>query len=1317
MANFLLLATAWGPKFGGINAFNTDFAKGLATDLGENGQVFCAVFNPSGEDREAAAHCGVQLVGIDRPTDSAAYDRSWSYDVWTSFERQVPNTRIDWWVGHDVITGEAAVEGPKVARHGRSALIMHMNYLDYQAYKSGVGIKAQQKTKQQRTLFKGADKHFANGPLLRDALRDMVPAGEDVTMLVPGFADVPVAPSSHRFSLITFGRMDRENDRIKQGGLAVAGFASAVRLAHERAGSPARLKDNPHFRLIGIGEPGGEDEQALRKLADDRAERQVTLLPLPFDEDREEMLAELGRANVALMLSWHEGFGLTGWEAIAGEVPLVLSGQSGLWKLLDEAFGQGAGSLVRVVDVRGREGNDEATNFRPEDEEDVTNIILDLAANTDAARRSASELKRRLAEEFVCTWENTAQKFVEGLGDLEGAELKIEGTPVPSTTTAAASDIIAIPRSDWPADLAGPMPASLMLRPESRIVPFHRSRHRLRDTVVDWALEPDQPLKLRLQAGEGGAGKTRLLIEVCERLEQAHGWRAGFLGSGGATTDELQRLFREGKPCLIVLDYAETRSGEIIKVAETALRSGSRAGVRVALLARDGGDWWNRLAETNGIDKSVAALLRDPATTTGPHVMANEAIAVPDRAELFDEALTSFAIALGRERPVSGAADLSEAHFAKPLFIHLAALSALHDDGDRAADGLLAAVLGHERAYWRQLLAESGLGDALEAALEQTVALLSLVGGARSAGEAKRLLARTPRLEGCPAEQRDRLFDTLRRLFAFEGGLTGLEPDLLGETLIAAAAAQDDELLDAALGNDVPSLQARQALTVLTRLAHRVPATRPILERALSRHLRLRADDARQVGEETGAPLPEIFAKVLREAPRREQRQVVDLLRSKLPKETVNLGVLSVEVASWVADFAERQTVGNPRKRDLRRFEALSSLALALRRQGQHSEAAEVGEAADDSAREVSRGNDRRNLHHLAGWTSNYAIVLSEVGRHTEALEKAEAAEAIWRELAQAQSAEHRANWAGSLGTLANSLGEVGRHAEALERAEAAAAICRELAHAQPAAYQAAWAGSLANLANCFGEVGRGAEALEWAEAAEAVWRELAQAQPAAYLAAWARSVGNLAVRLRALCRHAAALERAEAAEAILRKLAKPQPSAYRVGWARSLGNLAEAEREAGEAERAAGTAERAIGLFERLAREYPAVHGPWLGYAFRVSAQARLAAGDLAGSAEHADRAVALWEPVAIARPGYEVTQVAKALLARLQVAVAAEDKAAVVATPGQVGVLLAEPFTRLGLVVRPVLNEICEAAGGLDAPVVAAALPPPMLAGLSAG
>ncbi|MGY9056858.1 MAG: hypothetical protein ACKVGZ_14875, partial [Alphaproteobacteria bacterium] len=143
------------------------------------------------------------------------------------------------------------------------------------------------------------------------------------------------------------------------------------------------------------------------------------------------------------------------WEAIAGEVPLVLSRKSGLWKLLVEAFGSNAAhGLVRDVDARGQEGDDQTENFRSEDETDVKNIILDLAADPYGGRKPAKDLKQRLIDEFICTWEHTAKQFVEGLGDFAS---DAEATPAAKAPVAATSDVISIPSSDWPVDFGGPM--------------------------------------------------------------------------------------------------------------------------------------------------------------------------------------------------------------------------------------------------------------------------------------------------------------------------------------------------------------------------------------------------------------------------------------------------------------------------------------------------------------------------------------------------------------------------------------------------------------------------------------------------------------------------------------------------------------------------------------------------------------------------------------------------------------------------------------------------------------------------------------------
>jgi hypothetical protein len=306
MPNILLLATAWGPKHGGINAFNMDFATALAKHLKGTGRVFYSVLEASREDSERAEAAGVTLVALSKGHQYSEYDVHWAHAV----QEMLPSeTSIDWWVGHDVISAAAALKGPQVGG-GRSAVIMHMNYADYASFKHGSGSEAVRKEKRQRELFRAAHKHFAVGPLLRDAMRDMVDG--EVRMLVPGFARVQVRPATHSLTLITFGRMDRESDRIKQGALAVAGFASAVRAA-QQPGMPRLLRDNPQMRVIGISEEKGPEETALRSFAHDKAGREVNLIAQPFDEDRDALFDQLGRANIALMLSWHEGFGLTGW--------------------------------------------------------------------------------------------------------------------------------------------------------------------------------------------------------------------------------------------------------------------------------------------------------------------------------------------------------------------------------------------------------------------------------------------------------------------------------------------------------------------------------------------------------------------------------------------------------------------------------------------------------------------------------------------------------------------------------------------------------------------------------------------------------------------------------------------------------------------------------------------------------------------------------------------------------------------------------------------------------------------------------------------
>ncbi len=1032
MLNFMLLATAWGPKHGGINAFNMDFAIGLAQHLGTRGKVFCTVFRPSKEDIENARAKEVRLLSIDRPIDSAAYDPSWALDVSRQFEQSNPGEHIDWWVGHDVTTGWAAVEGPGVAKTGQSALIMHMNYSDYQAYKGGVGQRAAEKERDQRRLFAKAGRCFANGPLLRDALQDIV---QNVVMLVPGFADVPVHPAQHRLHLITFGRMDRESDRIKQGGLAVAGFAAAVRQAFSNAGLPEELKENAQMRVVGIKEPNGDEERALKALAFEKAGRQVNLLALTYDEDRNELFDQLGRSNISLMLSWHEGFGLTGWEAIAGEVPLIVSRQTGLWQLLKETFGESfAKGYVRIIEVRGREGDDDTANFLPQDEEAVRDAIIDCTSKMEESCKVAAKLKRELKEKLVCTWTHTAKQFCDGLGIEEsipvepvGIDLKMPTVPVQT----AKSGFVSIPKSVWPEGIE--MPDSMLLRPESRVVRFHHLRESLRDKIVGWAVDPAEFIKLHLVAGKGGAGKTRLMIEVCVKLEMLHGWRAGFIDKSQSIATGLPALRKEGKPCLIVLDYAEGRTSEIVELVRVALASPSAPQVCLILLARDGGDWWERLSEAAANDQATAAVLRGINTKTGPYRMTRERIEEQDRDSVFSEALRDFARC--KNLPLASAAqpDLSKNLFEDPLFIHLAALATLR--GLPSADDreLLSMTLGHERSYWRQLLASEGLPDEHALlALEQAVALFTLCGGKRTARETKELLAESPRARALDPTVRLKLFDVLRRLYPLDGGVGGLQPDLLGEALVSEALASDDELLDIALDRHKARNDVRYALTVLTRLGRRAPGEQRWLRRALEIHLLNVSEDALHVGMETGAPMPEVLAAVINSAGVHERKRTVYELRIRLPKETDNLKNLTVEVRRQVVAFLETKKTGQGAKRDIALSDALSSLAMAFKDKGLLAEAADAEVEAARRASAVYRSGKQDDLLRLGRLLGNLSNRLGEVGRFDDALAAAVRTELLWRGLAETRSDAHTAGWATSLSNLGSRLRDVGRFGEAL---------------------------------------------------------------------------------------------------------------------------------------------------------------------------------------------------------------------------------------------------------------------------------------------
>lgn len=410
---FILFATAWGPRFGGINAFNQDFALGLARVLGKAERVFCVVLDPSHADTVVAQAGDVTLVPVVSKPGVSRMDPDCVKSVEEWFTDQGINLAGSCWVGHDVISGALALRAARRFR-GVPAVIHHMDYAAYKALQTADRTRFDTAEREQAEFFRVACAHaalFAVGPLLaKSAARLSGRQVSSVHELVPGFLEPdPQNRSGTDLTAITFGRLSPEEDLIKQGMLATMAFSRAVKDARGQPDSPL-ARQQPGMWLIGLSEDA-EEAARVQDEASQKADSRILVKPLPFDEDRTALVDRLQQANLAMMLSLHEGFGLTGWEAIAAEIPLIVSENSGLFHLIEKRLGGAGTGCVKHLRINGP-----TTRQEPYNENDVARVadlIRTVAAQLSAAKENAQRLKAQLRKACGgCTWDATARAFL-----------------------------------------------------------------------------------------------------------------------------------------------------------------------------------------------------------------------------------------------------------------------------------------------------------------------------------------------------------------------------------------------------------------------------------------------------------------------------------------------------------------------------------------------------------------------------------------------------------------------------------------------------------------------------------------------------------------------------------------------------------------------------------------------------------------------------------------------------------------------------------------------------------------------------------------
>jgi Tetratricopeptide repeat len=767
-----------------------------------------------------------------------------------------------------------------------------------------------------------------------------------------------------------------------------------------------------------------------------------------------------------------------------------------------------------------------------------------------------------------------------------------------------------------------------LLAAEYGIVPFH-GRSELLEELGDWC-RGEAGLEVALVHSPGGTGKTRLAAELCRRA-QIGGAVAGFL-EHDATADQLAGLGELTTPLLVVIDEAPGRIDDIANVLVGLARAQGGVPLRVVLLARHAGEWWDSLLPQRLDDPDA----RWASSTVVPHVLGSVDDTVGARERAFDAAAAAFAARIGRDVSQMPRPDFAQQLFEQILFVHLAALSALEGKPETLTErivrpDLLNVALVRESSYWADTANAIGL-ELGPVPLQRAVALATLT-VADDEEEAARALTAVPDLADASQEPlRLEVARWLRELYPApaaqpthtEGAdpwFRPLTPVPLGEALIAQTIQSAPNLPNRVLDAATPT-QAKRALTVLTQTASAFAsandsshaAVEAALLRALVTHLAAHWQVALEVVQEIGDPLGQLVASALGLI---DDDELGAAVASALPVRTVALREVAVVATRQAIRRCYEQPESAERLADLH-----SALARRLYEVGDHNAAQEEGEKSVAVARKLAEQQPAAFRPLLAQMLLNHAATLRSAEKVQEALAAAMDAREISDQLVQdalaadreageiscqlgmEDSAHFRIRASASL-NLSVVLGIVGLRQESLRELDFAIGTYRILSDVDPEWARPLLAGALLNRAAALQDLGLSPDALVAANEAVDIYRPLADERPDAFAPELAMALSNQSNALGELRRDKEALEAIDESVRILRRLAAGRPAAFNPELSNCLSGLARRLDALGERDRALKTMDEAVRTRRGLADSNPVMHGP--GLAALVNDQATL--------------------------------------------------------------------------------------------------------------
>lgn len=327
----LAFATEWDSGHGGISTLNRELCAALAK-LGH--VVWCVVPEASQTEIADALVSGVTLRGSPVSVGIAAVHRLLLLE-----KDDLAGGAFDFVLGHDHITGPFAAAKARQLKT-RYVHFLHTVPVETEGMKTrprvgGKLMAGVSKHKEQIKLSQCAALAVAIGPKIFGYIALELNDGPPLHMMLPGLNEdllalTPDPDRIPRVQLLVTGRM--EDASLKGVPLAAQAVHHAVTNHRWNAGTAPKLV------LRGFDADTADAQFASAVSGSDFDD---IIQARPFTTERADLVHDLKLASCLMMPSQSEGFGLTGFEAIAAGVPVLLSDESGLAEFIQRAADDG----------------------------------------------------------------------------------------------------------------------------------------------------------------------------------------------------------------------------------------------------------------------------------------------------------------------------------------------------------------------------------------------------------------------------------------------------------------------------------------------------------------------------------------------------------------------------------------------------------------------------------------------------------------------------------------------------------------------------------------------------------------------------------------------------------------------------------------------------------------------------------------------------------------------------------------------------------------------------------------------------------------